>query len=88
MSQKKITIEVEATVDYTYHRACKGARDSCGGVRGAGPALEPDEPAHVEINSITVEGGDVQDELPKTTIEAIELECLEDAEQPPEPPED
>jgi hypothetical protein len=88
VSQTKITIEVEATVDYTYHPACRGARDSCCGVRGAGPALEPDEPAHVEINSITVEGGNVRDELPKMTLEAIELECLEIAEEPPEPPSD
>jgi hypothetical protein len=29
--------------------ACRGARDSLGGVPGAGPPLEPDEPGHLEF---------------------------------------
>lgn len=34
----------------TYIRGYKGARDSLNGKRDAGPALEPDEPPHVEID--------------------------------------
>jgi hypothetical protein len=47
----------EVAVEYSYYGATRGARDSLGGIRGAGPALEPDEPAHVEIESVTDEDG-------------------------------
>jgi len=46
-------IEVEAT----YHKAYRGQRDSCGGVRGAGPPLEPDEPASFDIESVKDSAG-------------------------------
>ena len=41
----------------------KGARDSLGGVPGAGPPLEPDEPADFEIVGAFVEGWDVTEFL-------------------------
>ncbi|SRR6266550_294875 len=44
--------DVPVVVEYTYHRACRGQRDSLGGVRGAGPLLEPDESASIEIVSV------------------------------------
>lgn len=47
-------VELDCTVEYEYHRGYRGMRDSCGGVRGAGPALEPDEPAHCEVLAVTV----------------------------------
>lgn len=50
--------EVELEISYTYHRARSGARDSLGGRRGAGPPLEPDEPASIEILSAKDENGD------------------------------
>lgn len=40
---------VSIDVEYTYHPAHRGKRDSLMGKRGAGPQLEPDEPAHIEI---------------------------------------
>src|SRR2546421_11371189 len=50
--------ELDVTVEYTYHRTCRGQRDSLGGVRGAGPPLEPDEPASIEIVSVKDEVGE------------------------------
>ena len=38
-------VEIIAECEFIYHRAYRGARDSIDGVRNAGPALEPDEPA-------------------------------------------
>ncbi len=46
-----------ATIEYTWHRAYRGARDSILGKRGAGPPLEPDEPEEIEIESVTDENG-------------------------------
>lgn len=47
------TVELEVECEFTCHKAYRGARDSCGGIRGAGPPLEPDEPAHCEFDSAT-----------------------------------
>ncbi len=70
-------LEVEIEVEFTYHRAIRGRRDSCGGVSGAGPALEPDEPEHVEITSVRFQGHEV--ELDAADRERIEGLCLEHA---------
>lgn len=51
-------VEVEAVARFEYHRAYLGRRDSLGGVRGAGPPLEPDEPEELEFISATANGED------------------------------
>ena len=66
MSEYETTVErdgedVPVTVEYTYHRATRGARDSLCGIRGAGPPLEPDEPAWAEIDKVTGPDGSVID---------------------------
>lgn len=58
MSEYETTVErdgeeIPVTVEYTYHRASRGARDSLCGRRGAGAPLEPDEPAWAEIDRVT-----------------------------------
>ena len=40
--------EVPVTVYYVFHKARQGSRDGRGGLK-----LEPDEPAHCEIESVT-----------------------------------
>lgn len=45
-------VEIEVAIEYDYIPASRGSRDSCCGVRGAGAALEPDEPATAEITSV------------------------------------
>jgi hypothetical protein len=45
--------EVELRVEFGATPFRRGMRDSLCGVRGAGPALEPDEPAAVEVESVT-----------------------------------
>ncbi len=42
-------VEIPITVEYSYFKGCRGSRDSLGGIRGAGPPLEPDEPPSIEI---------------------------------------
>jgi hypothetical protein len=49
--------EIPVIVDYHYTKATRGARDTIGGVRGAGPPLEPDEPETVEIVSVKTADG-------------------------------
>lgn len=49
--------EHEIEVEFDYHRAYRGMRDSLCGVRGAGQPLEPDEPASMEFVSATDENG-------------------------------
>jgi hypothetical protein len=44
--------EIDVDVYYTFYMGCRGARDSLGGVRGAGPPLEPDDEPEIEINKI------------------------------------
>jgi hypothetical protein len=73
-------------VRFTYHRAIRGQRDSLGGVRGAGPPLEPDEPAMVEVDKALMDDPtfhdrtaktDIWDDLSKAEQERIEAQCLE-----------
>ena len=58
--------DFDVIADVEYHRAYRGQRDSCGGVRGAGPPLEPDEPEHFEINRVTDADGNEIDVDKKT----------------------
>lgn len=82
--------EREIEVNYAYHRGCRGARDSLGGVRGAGPPLEPDEPPSVEIQSVMMHSPtfhdreareDVLDSLSKSQLEWLEEKCFEDVQE-------
>jgi hypothetical protein len=63
------------TVTYSYHRAYRGQRDSLSGIPGAGPPLEPDEPEHIEIESIRDEAGNGV-EVSKDTERQIERDIL------------
>lgn len=49
--------EVSVTVSYKYYPPSRGARDSLGGVRGAGPPLEPDDPPEICVLSIEDDKG-------------------------------
>ena len=49
--------EHEIDVEFTYHKAYRGQRDSLCGIRGAGAPLEPDEPEELEFESATDENG-------------------------------
>lgn len=72
--------EIAVEVEYAYQRACRGARDSLCGIRGAGPPLEPDEPESVEIQSVTDERGR-EVELTSRENDRAEEECLQDVEE-------
>ena len=69
--------EVEIEVEYTYHRARRGARDSLCGKRGAGPPLEPDEPAEIEIDSVTDATSGAEVELTEAERDRITDEIIE-----------
>lgn len=87
--------EVASTIDveYTFYPGCRGSRDSLGGIRGAGPPLEPDDPAEVEITGIFYDDENVIDGINDAELSAIEQRIWEhiqerDCDQePPEPPE-
>lgn len=60
--------EITVSVDYSYSRASRGARDH------RGVPLEPDEDASVELTSVTDERG-VEVELTSREEEVIAEEC-------------
>ena len=72
-----VECEVEIEVEYTYHRARRGARDSLCGKRGAGPPLEPDEPAEIEIDSVTDATSGEELELTNAEQDRIRDEIIE-----------
>lgn len=47
--------EIIATVTLYHELASRGRRDSCGGVGGAGPPLEPDFPELLEFEDSSIE---------------------------------
>jgi hypothetical protein len=63
-------IDTEVDVDFTFHPAYRGRRDSLCGKRGAGPPLEPDEDASFEINSVKDAEG-YEYELTESEIEEV-----------------
>lgn len=73
-----IKLPAQVRVSYVYHPACPGQREA-GGV-----PIEPDEPAHVEIDRVTLEaehGGWCKKLAPEQYDRAdIERRCMEDAE--------
>lgn len=66
------------TVEFTVIPGRRGLRDSLGGVRGAGPPLEPDEPPSVEIESV-VDGAGNEVEMTEKDEDRIINECCESA---------
>jgi len=72
-----ITREVEVEVSYDAWPASRGARDSLCGKAGAGPPLEPDEPAGIEITGAKDDTGrdwDLTKEEEREIEEAISNE--------------
>ena len=75
--------DFEVIAEVTYHKAHRGARDSLCGVRGAGPQLELDEPAEIEIGSVTDSEGneiDVDKKLEERIYEEAN-EAIENAKE-------
>ena len=64
---------IEVEVEYSFSKGRRGARDSLGGVHGAGPPLEPDDPPKIEIRSVKVI--DLTDDENERLTEL----CMEDA---------
>jgi hypothetical protein len=72
--------EVTIEVVYDYVKGCKGTRDSFGGVRGAGPPLEPDTPPELENVWATFCDGEkkgIDVELTESELDHITDMCLE-----------
>lgn len=75
--------DFEVIADVTFHKGCKGYRDSLCGVRRAGPPLEPDEPAGFEIGSVTDGEGneiDVDAKLEERILEEAEEQLQNEAD--------
>ena len=70
--------DIDVKVMYQFYPACRGARDSLCGMRNAGPQLEPDEPASVEITKVFSElMGEIEvDEETKNKLEEEIAEYL------------
>lgn len=65
--------ELEIVVEFSVTPACRGRRDSLMGKRNAGPPLEPDSPADLEIESVTHHSQEF--ELTTGERERIEERC-------------
>jgi hypothetical protein len=75
--------DFEVIAEVTYRKAHRGARDSLCGIRGAGPQLEPDEPAEIEIGTVTDAAGneiDVDKKLEARIYEEAN-EAIENAKE-------
>ena len=76
-SSQDITLDdVAIKVEYTIYPPHRGARDSFMGKAGAGAQLEPDEPAHIEIDNIIVDMAKLEER-----IEEIEKLIEEDNDE-------
>lgn len=64
-------VEVEVEVAYSFTSACRGRRDSLGGRANAGPPLEPDSPAEVEVLSVREVATGAEVELSDSEEEAV-----------------
>lgn len=59
---------------FTLYPPTRGSRDSLGGIRGAGPPLEPDDPAEIEITRI-------YDQLKNEDVDPCELSNIDELQQ-------
>lgn len=66
--EEPVTVQVTGR----YYRPSSGMRDSLGRVRGAGPPLEPDEPADFEIESLDPDLELTEEEADHIIEEAID----------------
>lgn len=64
-------VEIPVTVHYTFHGFCAGSTDG-----RYGPKIEPDEPAHIEIDGYSRDDG-LPIELTKRERDLIEVEIRE-----------
>ena len=67
--------ELPFEVEYNYYAPSLGSRDSYG------VPLEPDEPAAVEICSVTLYGIEVLNVLPKNIIRELEEQAMKEVEE-------
>lgn len=81
---KVIEVEVHGVpvlCEYTVIPACRGARDSFNGIRGAGIQLEPDEPAYINLLKVeTLDGTDITDLLSQRIERELEEKIMEEME--------
>jgi hypothetical protein len=70
-------VDVSCEIEYTYYKGCRGARDFLGG-RRCGPPLEPDEPAQVEIESITYKGEEMVEHITQDALEHLAIDLLDE----------
>jgi len=78
--QTTITREIEIEVEYTPHRACRGRTDG-----RYGPPLEPDEPAGIEIESVSIAGSTTRFELTEDEEREIEEQICDELADGPDP---
>jgi hypothetical protein len=76
--ETELDVNLPVVVNYTFTSASRGARDSLGGKRGAGPPLEPDEPAEVEIESVIYKGVDIVEHVDTDDLATEILDSLAD----------
>ena len=74
----------EVVVHFEHYPGCRGARDSLGGKRGAGPPLEPDEDPTIEIEQVMLAkfgngplAVDVLEDLDPSQLDNITQQCWE-----------
>ena len=83
MATFETTVEREDThtvlVEYNYTAACRGRRDSLMGKANAGPPLEPDSPAEIEIVRVLDMETNAELELFPNEETRIRELCYEDA---------
>ena len=65
--------EIAVTVEYTFHRFSAGATDG-----RFGPKLEPDEPAHIEIDAVYTTGVDLRGKHTDLDVSPDTVKMLEE----------
>jgi hypothetical protein len=67
--------DIPCEIEYAYYKAYRGARDG-----RYGPPLEPDEPAHVEIEQVTFNGADVTKHISDEDMEKLTQSIFDEIE--------